>query len=214
MEDLSEQAIREKCPHCDTASQAFRHKLDETQYFHIVADVHPLTEGHLLIIPKQHIACIGEYSNSLFEEFQEIYQRVAKFVEKEYGSVSSFEHGKAGQTVFHSHVHLLPFHGRATDIIPEGMESVEEIAGISDLKSIYEKNGQYLFFSIGNNAWSVDASLAQPGFFRHRFARALGQSERGDWKAMHTNQKLMDTADRENERVAQEWRAITLLPKT
>jgi len=206
MEDLSEKAIQENCPHCDLASQAYRHQLDATKHFRIVADVHPLIAGHILIIPQQHVSCVGEYPDDLFREFITIYKKVSEFIERVYSSISSFEHGKIGQTVFHSHVHLLPFSGDVAAIIPEGQDRLKALGTISELKNSYEQNGQYLFFSIGDNKWTVDSALAQPGFFRHRFANAIGNPERGDWKKMHVNQKLMSIADQENKEVANHWR--------
>ena len=42
-------------PHCDRNGFAFSHPLEETDSFLVVCDVHPLMEGHILIIPKEHL---------------------------------------------------------------------------------------------------------------------------------------------------------------
>ena len=83
---LSEEHIRKNCPHCDPTSYAFTDLLEETEQFRIVCDYHPLTEGHILIIPKKHLSCVGEYPKELFEEFVDHYECVSVFMKKHYGS--------------------------------------------------------------------------------------------------------------------------------
>jgi diadenosine tetraphosphate (Ap4A) HIT family hydrolase len=122
MNDLSEENIRLNCPHCDQNSDAYTYKLETTQFFNVVCDYHPLLEGHLLIIPKEHLSCVAEYSEPTYQDFIALYQKYFGFVQAEYGAVSTFEHGKFGQSVFHSHVHLLPTDGEPTDVVPEGRE--------------------------------------------------------------------------------------------
>jgi histidine triad (HIT) family protein len=206
MEDFSELAIRTNCPHCDLDSQAYRYILEETDKFYIICDAHPLTEGHLLIIPKQHISCVGEYSEDIFKEFLKLNKKVSQFLIKKYKSVSSFEHGIFGQTVFHSHIHYLPFEGKPTDIVPENKISV--ITDLSELKNLLKKDGGYLFFSLGNNLMSVDVRIAAPRFFRDRYAAAFKKPERGNWKRMHENRALMKEAEKENNNTQAKWESL------
>lgn len=204
-EDLSEQAIRADCPHCNINSQAFEDPLEETDNFYIVCDAHPLTEGHILIIPKQHISCVGAYSIDVFEEFLRLNGKVSQFLIKEYGSVSSFEHGIFGQTVFHSHIHYLPFSGKSADIVPESKITI--IADLSELKNLLKKDGGYLFFSLDNMLFSVDVGIAAPRFFRDRFATALRKPERGNWKKMHGDEVLMREAEEDNNNTRLKWKS-------
>lgn len=205
MEDFSEEAIRKNCPHCDKNSAAFEFHLEETDNFSIVCDANPIIEGHILIIPNQHISCIAAYSEELFTEFLKLDIRVSRFILGEYGSISSFEHGVFGQTVFHSHVHYLPFSGKTTEIIPE-KGRVTKVQNLEDLKRFFKKDGGYLYFSIGNERWVVNPSIAAPRFFRDRFAKTLGRPERGDWKAMRTDQKLMKEAEKETLKTQARWK--------
>ncbi len=195
----------DNCDHCNRNSQAFTWVLEETENFYIVADVHALIEGHILIISKEHISCAGEYSVELFSEFIQLYDKAAGFIKKNYGSISSFEHGKIGQTVFHSHFHLLPFRGIAENIIPEGKSNLSSIQELFKLRRVYSLERHYLFFSIGSGKWVVSSSLAAPGFFRDRFAAALGRPERGNWKEMDGNSGLMKQVEDENEKVKSKW---------
>lgn len=171
----------------------------------IVCDAHPLVEGHVLIVPKKHYSCIGEYPDILLEEFKNIYEKVSRFIDGNYGPVCGFEHGKVGQTVFHSHVHLLPCKCKETDIIFEGPDKLKEINDFKNLKTIFENDGQYLFFSVSGDKYVVDCSIGAPRFFRDRFANALDCSERADWKEMHSHRTLMQEAEIENASLISKW---------
>jgi diadenosine tetraphosphate (Ap4A) HIT family hydrolase len=204
MEDLSEQAIKANCPHCKITSQAFTYILEQTENFYIVCDAHPLAEGHILIIPKRHISCVGNCPEYLFEEFLRLNEKVSDFLEKEYGSVSSFEHGILGQTVFHSHIHYLPFTGKAIDIVPEN--KLKGIKTLFELKDLLKIDGGYLFFSLGDILFVVDKDISAPRFFRDRFAIALNRPERGNWKKMHANLDLMKKVKKENKNTQEKWK--------
>lgn len=207
MEDLSESAIKADCPHCHEKSQAFKYPLGETKNFHIVCDAHPLTTPHILIIPKKHLASIADYDDKLLDEFKRVYEKVGHgFIAMNYGSVATFEHGVYGQTVFHSHIHLLPFTGTATDIVPEGKDRLRHLSDFKELRKLVKDEGGYLFFSIDDKMWTVDPALAKPRFFRDRFAQALGRPERANWKEVHVNSKLMAGIDKENTLIQKEWK--------
>src|SRR6185369_2276572 len=138
--DFSDETIKENCPMCDGASPTFAYLLAETELFRITCDASPLTEGHILIIPKAHVDCLASYDDALLSEFQDHYRRVMDFVRKTYGSVATFEHGKFGQTVYHSHVHVLPFTGTLEQIVPEGAAHAEPLADISGLKQRFDRD--------------------------------------------------------------------------
>lgn len=176
--------------------------------FYVVCDVHPLVEGHLLIISKDHLSCAGTFYPELFTEFTALYKKFSDFVKITYGSVSSFEHGITGQTVFHSHVHILPFSAMPEQIVPEN--KLQPLYTIHDVLRIFRSDGKYLFFSIGDQMWNVDVSIGAPRFFRDRFANALGVPERGNWKTMETNSGLMQHAQNEILSLNNKWKQYSL----
>jgi len=211
MLDFSEENLKKNCPHCNFSSFAFTSPLEETSDFKIICDVHPLLEGHILIIPKKHISCIAEYSEKEYVQFLSLFRKYSDFIQKTYGSVSTFEHGKIGQTVFHSHIHLLPFAGSPEEIIPEGLQNLTLFSDFSHLKTIYEKEGKYLYFSISNQMWTVNTELGAPRFFRDRFANALHVSERGNWKEMNKNKDIMQKATKEIKELQNKWSSFKKL---
>ncbi|OGY24906.1 MAG: hypothetical protein A2Y57_01150 [Candidatus Woykebacteria bacterium RBG_13_40_7b] len=184
---------------------SFKHPLEETAHFWVNCEVNPLCEGHILIIPKKHFSCVADYPQAVYKEFVKLYSKFSNFLAKEYNSISTFEHGKVSQTVFHSHTHLIPYQGDLTTIIPEGKNRITKLNSLTDLKRIFEGAGGYLFFSIGDNLWTVDLSLAEPAFFRHRFAAALGKPERGDWRKMRGNRKIMSEVEQEISGLKKRW---------
>lgn len=205
MHDSSKSDVSADCLHCDPSSPTFNYRLQDAGEFHVVCDAYPIAKGHLLVIPKSHLSCIGEYKAQLYEQYRALHARVAGFVRSTYGSVAVFEHGKFGQTVFHSHIHFLPFTGLPEAIVPEGADKLRPLADMADLRTIFDREGGYLFFSIGDTSWTVDPSLTVPRFFRDRFAAALGVPERGNWKAMSQDPALMQAVRSENESVRQNW---------
>jgi diadenosine tetraphosphate (Ap4A) HIT family hydrolase len=202
----SEKNVRKNCPYCDTKSRAFLFALEETKNFYIVCDPNPITEGHILIIPKIHISCVGEYSRELFNDFIEADKKVRVFLNCAYGSATSFEHGKFGQTIFHSHIHYLPFSGKPLLIIPEGAPKIKKVASLSNLIKIFKKDGGYLYFSIGEKKWVVDPSLTVPRFFRDRFAEVLGRPERGNWKLIVENAQARERVEIEAAETQRKWK--------
>ncbi len=210
MEDFSEKNIKANCPHCDPSSFALKHPLKETDNFWVVCDVHPISKGHILIIPKAHLSCIGEYPTEIYNEFVELYEEFSKFLIDKHHAVSTFEHGKVSQTVFHSHVHLLPFDKDPLTIIPEGKEMLSSLNDLSELKSIYQRDGAYLFFSIMDKLWVVDTTIAAPRFFRDRFANALGHLELGNWKEMRANEEFMKEANKNIRQLESDWATYDL----
>lgn len=198
--------MNKNCLHCQITSSALEHILDQNKNFYIVCDAHPIIRGHILLIPKKHISCVGEYSHELLSEFQLLYKKVSTFIKTTYGSVATFEHGVIGQTVFHSHTHFFPFTGTVNDIIHEGTKHLKPITDFIELKKAYEKDKKYLFFSIEERKFLVDAALGKPRFFRDRFANALGNKDRGDWKSMNKNTKLMSKASQEIALLESDWK--------
>lgn len=75
-------------------------------------DAFPTTKGHTLVIPKKHSTNILELSNQESANLFEKAHLVSKILEEKLG-VKDFNFInncglKAGQTVFHTHIHIIP----------------------------------------------------------------------------------------------------------
>lgn len=89
---------------------------------HVVAflDLSQVTPGHTLVIPKKHVPNIMEYNETLaadvFSRLPKISQAVQSFQPDIKGLNVLMNNGEvASQTVFHSHIHLLPRYTKDDD---------------------------------------------------------------------------------------------------
>lgn len=79
-------------------------------------DITQVTPGHSLVIPKKHVENIFEYdsqlSSEVFSRLPKISQALMKAFPEAQGMNIAMNNGEAAyQTVFHSHIHLLPRYG-------------------------------------------------------------------------------------------------------
>jgi len=192
------------CGHCP-GGFGLTSPLIEDKDFWVVCDVHPLVEGHILIIPREHIVCAGAFSEEIFAKYQDFYQKTKKFVSQSYGSCIVFEHGKIGQTVFHAHTHFLPCECEVSDIVPN-TDKLTKIDSLEEIRAEFKKHGQYLFTEINDQKWLVNPDIGFPRFFRDLFAKKLGAVERGNWKTTENNQSIMETFAIEVKNLEKRWK--------
>ncbi len=75
-------------------------------------DIHPVTKGHTVVIPKVHAETLldlnGEITKEFFLGVQHALERVEKILSPDGFSIG-WNHGRAGgQAVPHLHVHIIP----------------------------------------------------------------------------------------------------------
>lgn len=84
---------------------------------HVVAflDISQVTKGHTLVIPKVHKENIYELTPEIAQNLFEVMPKIANALKATYEPVGlnlvNNNGEKAGQTVFHFHMHLLPRYG-------------------------------------------------------------------------------------------------------
>ncbi|OLN27233.1 HIT family protein [Desulfosporosinus metallidurans] len=75
-------------------------------------DKFPVNEGHVLIIPKRHIASLFDMTEeeimSIWELLEEVKEELNKRFHPDGYNVGVNVGAAAGQTVFHLHVHVIP----------------------------------------------------------------------------------------------------------
>lgn len=86
-------------------------------------DIHPVSLGHLLIIPKQHYATIFDVPQTDKQAMADLIDRAKTYLDERYRpdgyNIGINVGAAAGQTVMHCHVHLIPrYHGDTPH--PEG----------------------------------------------------------------------------------------------
>jgi diadenosine tetraphosphate (Ap4A) HIT family hydrolase len=106
------------CPFCDIDCNRIEFDLDS---MFCIYDLHPVTEGHMLVIPKDHITDIFdevESANGRYDVFCMIRTCQIVLASKD-PTIQGFNIGinngvVAGQTVEHAHIHVIP--RRAGDV--------------------------------------------------------------------------------------------------
>lgn len=92
--------------------EAPAHVLAENEHALAFLDIHPLVDGHALIIPKAHYVTLEDVPPELVGPLFELVQRVSRAQRRALGAEATtigINNGRAaGQVVPHLHVHVLP----------------------------------------------------------------------------------------------------------
>ncbi|QFU85872.1 HIT family protein [Amycolatopsis sp. YIM 10] len=96
-----------------------------TENFELLADMSPLTAGHLLLLPKQHYLSFAQVLTVHRREAVELVGRVAGLYREVFQEPLFLEHGSSSGEVSHAcithaHLHLLPVSPAAVDRIMIG----------------------------------------------------------------------------------------------
>ena len=88
------------------------YKIAEDDRYYAFLDIHPLAEGHTLVIPKQEIDYLFDLDDDLLAGMMVFSKKVALAIEK---VVSCKRIGMAvlGLEVPHAHIHLIPINSEA-----------------------------------------------------------------------------------------------------
>lgn len=87
--------------------------ISENDLAYTVHDGYPVTELHTLIIPKRHAETYFDLSDQERDACYQLMEQSKDAIEAEDPTVTGFNIGinngeSAGQTIFHSHIHLIP----------------------------------------------------------------------------------------------------------
>lgn len=89
------------------------YKIYEDEKVYAFLDISQATKGHTLVVPKKHVNDIFEYDENLAADLFTRIPKIARALEKafpEMEGLNIINNNKelAYQSVFHSHVHLIP----------------------------------------------------------------------------------------------------------
>ena len=107
---MKEKQALSPCPFCSPEELDI---ITRSRNFYVINDNSPVTPGHCLIIPYHHIADPLELNPEEITEIWQLVQDMRKKLLAEDSSISGFNVGfnsghDAGQTIFHTHIHLIP----------------------------------------------------------------------------------------------------------
>ena len=112
--------MKDDCIFCKLANGVFEtNTLYEDDSFRVIFDASPATNGHVLIIPKEHYANVFELPDEVASKVYVLAKKIAGVLKEVTGceGVNILQNNgeAAGQTVFHFHMHIIPRYGE--DII-------------------------------------------------------------------------------------------------
>lgn len=180
------------CYFCQEIEDPVRNNLNrnrvvlETKNFIAMPTVGCFKIGYLLILPKAHYLCFGEFDSVLLDELNALIEKITQFVYTKYHQKCIvFEHGTrdlsqlTSTSVMHAHIHVIPFEADITSSLPDFCE-LKKISGFQDLK--HEKNN-YLFLREANgNNFIVKNQNYPSQFFRRIACKAMGIDDYWDWR--------------------------------
>ncbi|WP_102694074.1 HIT family protein [Rummeliibacillus pycnus] len=87
-------------------------KIYEDEYVYAFMDISPLTKGHTLLIPKEHVANVFEMSEDTAANLFKVAPRIANAIKDSFKpagmNLLNNNGAPAGQSVFHFHLHFIP----------------------------------------------------------------------------------------------------------
>ena len=130
------------CPFCQfITGEVEKTILFQNETGFVVRDGFPITQGHTLIIPKQHIASFFDINQQQRQDLFELVDLAKADLDKQYQPASyniGINDGEAaGQTIPHLHIHLIPRYietgkdprGGVRWLVPEKADYWTEIEG-------------------------------------------------------------------------------------
>ena len=116
------------CPFCTVPRERV---LYEERLVQVVADAFPVTHGHVLLVPKRHVATWFDASLEEQDELMHTVRKVRRMLDERYRpdgyNIGLNVGDAAGQTIFHLHLHVIPRYvgdtadptGGVRNVIPE-----------------------------------------------------------------------------------------------
>lgn len=97
------------CPFCHLE----RNRIHlENEFATAFFDVFPVTEGHTLVVPKRHVACLFDLSDeehaAVWKLVMQVRAKLMADLKPDGFNVGLNDGTAAGQTVMHAHVHIIP----------------------------------------------------------------------------------------------------------
>lgn len=101
------------------------HKVYEDDHTYAFLDIHPITPGHTLVVPKKQVEFVWDLEGEDYQHLMDSVKKIARHLRETLG-VAYVGEQVIGVDVPHAHVHLIPFtdvrdyhHIPATDTEPD-----------------------------------------------------------------------------------------------
>lgn len=100
------------CIFCKISKEDSEEKILESDNFFVIKDINPRTEGHSMVIPREHYQTLLDVPDSLLGEFLEVVKKTGfkllKDTESKGFNLIMNNFSVSGQVVEHAHLHVVP----------------------------------------------------------------------------------------------------------
>lgn len=90
------------------------YKVYEDEKVYAFLDINPLSEGHTLVLPKEHYVNVLDVPEDIYAHMNRVVKRIADKIQEEYkpeGILINQNNGRrAGQEIDHIHTHIKPIY--------------------------------------------------------------------------------------------------------
>ncbi len=84
------------------------HKIYEDEHTFAFLDIHPITPGHTLVVPKKQVEYVWDLDDESYQQLQASVKKIATHL-REVLNVPYVGEQIIGVDVPHAHIHLIPF---------------------------------------------------------------------------------------------------------
>jgi len=97
------------CPFCKITAEKF---IAESELAFSIGDIHPVSKGHSLVIPKAHVENYFDLSREYRSACWDLVSELKEILQQRYNpdgyNVGLNINRVAGQSVLHAHIHIIP----------------------------------------------------------------------------------------------------------
>lgn len=157
----------------------------ETDNFYIKVGKSIVTEGHVMIITKEHIKAIFAMNKSLLNEFTNLKDKLTKFLQDRYFDPFIVEHGGIMQSVFHAHMHFVPrksnfyeeqdqFKNMVENFLMKNSDiNYERIDKLERCLDIFSEDNEYLYFQQGDKKVVIRTKFLERDYIENYIKKQL-----------------------------------------
>ncbi|MBS3990465.1 MAG: HIT family protein [Erysipelothrix sp.] len=127
------------CIFCKIINQEIpSYKIYEDEYTYAFLDISPLSQGHTLVVPKKHSEHVLEADSATithcFNTIKKITHHYDNVLRSSGYNIISNVHPSSGQTVFHTHFHIVPRFTKNESLF----DSLKEHSSEENIKMTFE----------------------------------------------------------------------------
>jgi diadenosine tetraphosphate (Ap4A) HIT family hydrolase len=173
----------------------------ETELFRVFPSLGQISEGHILIIPVDHVSALADLAYDELRHLEGLMLRVRSALRDIYGECILFEHGIRGNEsggcgIDHAHMHAVPALAKGVLQILERQFGGTKIESFEHVRQYVPEGSSYLFFETPSGARYTFAVRNLPSqYMRKLVTQSIGKTK-WDWRTCDYEPELISTIAR------------------